>query len=166
MIIKNYYEIMGISQFATQEEIKNAYTGIVKTYHSNISLFSCTNEAISKLTEAYDVLSNIDKRMEYDKILTPQANTALKNSAYESYVKTIEESESDFALWLKEYLKRERENYECNIYDRCQLETDYLKALKREMKNGSGLYESLMKILGNNDESYIKDSIIVKKKSL
>lgn len=62
--MKNYYNILGISENATQDDIKKAYRQLAKKYHPDVD--SSYEEKFKEITEAYEVLSDDDKRKEYD----------------------------------------------------------------------------------------------------
>ncbi|HDJ99731.1 MAG TPA: molecular chaperone DnaJ [Firmicutes bacterium] len=64
---KDYYEILGVDRNATPEEIKRAYRKLVKKYHPD--LHKDDPEAAKKMAEineAYEVLSDPEKRKRYD----------------------------------------------------------------------------------------------------
>jgi curved DNA-binding protein CbpA len=62
---KDYYKILGINQTASEKEIKNAYYTLAKKYHPDLNQGK-TNEQFKEMTAAYDILSNPDKRKQYD----------------------------------------------------------------------------------------------------
>ncbi len=63
----NYYEILEISRNASEEVIKNAYRALVKKYHPDKNGNSIiTDERMRKINEAYEVLSDKEKRAIYD----------------------------------------------------------------------------------------------------
>ncbi len=65
---KDYYEILGIDKDATDEDIKKAYRSMAKKYHPD--LHPGDKEAEQKfkeINEAYEVLSNPDKKAQYDR---------------------------------------------------------------------------------------------------
>ena len=65
--MKNYYEILGISHTATQEEIKQAYHKLAKKYHPDINPNNKqAEEQLKEINEAYNTLSDIDKKTDYD----------------------------------------------------------------------------------------------------
>jgi len=63
---KDYYEILGISKNATKEEIKKAYKKLAMKYHPDVSKEKDAAEKFKKISEAYAVLSDEEKRKQYD----------------------------------------------------------------------------------------------------
>lgn len=66
MAEKNFYEILGVSETATEDEIKKAFRKLAQKYHPDAG---GDEEKFKEISEAYDVLSNPDKRKEYDNLL-------------------------------------------------------------------------------------------------
>ncbi|MFB6241311.1 MAG: molecular chaperone DnaJ [Candidatus Nanosalina sp.] len=64
---KEYYEILGVSEDASQEEIKKAYREKAKKYHPDSNSDTADGEKFKKINKAYDVLSDEDKRKKYDR---------------------------------------------------------------------------------------------------
>jgi len=65
----NHYDTLGISQGATSLEIKNAYRGLVKIYHPDLSKAPDAHERMQAINEAYEVLSDSYARNLYDLLL-------------------------------------------------------------------------------------------------
>ncbi len=65
---KNYYDILGVSEKASQEEITAAKNEMAKRYHpdANIKNGIDTTEKMQEILEAYHILSDPDRRSEYD----------------------------------------------------------------------------------------------------
>ncbi len=64
---KDYYEVMGVSKNATEAEIKKAYRELAKKYHPDLHPGDKQAEAKFKdVNEAYEVLSDKNKRARYD----------------------------------------------------------------------------------------------------
>ncbi|MFG6385265.1 MAG: molecular chaperone DnaJ [Muribaculaceae bacterium] len=64
---RDYYEVLGVSKTATPEEIKKAYRKMAIKYHPDKNPGDKeAEEKFKEAAEAYDVLSNADKRQKYD----------------------------------------------------------------------------------------------------
>lgn len=63
---KDYYKIMGLSQDATEKDIKQAYRKLARQYHPDLNKASNAEEQFKEMGEAYEVLKNPEKRAEYD----------------------------------------------------------------------------------------------------
>ena len=63
---KDYYEVLGVSKTATEAEIKSAFRKLAKKYHPDVSKEENAAEKFKECQEAYAVLSDPDKRRQYD----------------------------------------------------------------------------------------------------
>lgn len=61
---KNYYDILGVSKTATQDEIRKSYRNLCKKYHPDKNKGDDTK--IKEVNEAYAVIGDEEKRKEYD----------------------------------------------------------------------------------------------------
>ncbi|MFN7065325.1 MAG: DnaJ C-terminal domain-containing protein [Aquificaceae bacterium] len=68
-MIKDYYWILGVDRRATKEEIKRAYRRLAKEWHPDINPDPKAKERFREINEAYHILSDEEKRREYDRIL-------------------------------------------------------------------------------------------------
>ncbi len=67
MKYKDYYEILGVSKDADEKEIKSAYRKLAKKYHPDLNKDDDkAAEKFKEVSEAYEVLSDKDKRKKYD----------------------------------------------------------------------------------------------------
>ena len=65
--VKDYYEILGVDRSADEQAIKKAYRKLAKKYHPDTNKGNAQAEVkFKEATEAYAVLSDPEKRKEYD----------------------------------------------------------------------------------------------------
>ncbi|WAM08738.1 DnaJ C-terminal domain-containing protein [Mycoplasmopsis cynos] len=71
---RDYYEILGVNKNATEKEIKTAYRSLAKQYHPDKLKDGTSDQKMKELNEAYEILSNSEKRNIYDKYGRDAAN--------------------------------------------------------------------------------------------
>src|SRR6266550_7004224 len=68
MAKRDYYEILGVAKSASADEIKKAYRKVAMQYHPDRNPGDKTaEEKFKEAAEAYEVLSDADKRAQYDR---------------------------------------------------------------------------------------------------
>ncbi|MFV0499678.1 MAG: molecular chaperone DnaJ [Bacilli bacterium] len=63
---KDYYEVLGVSKSSDEKEIKSAFRKLAKKYHPDVSKEDNAEEKFKEAQEAYSVLSDSQKRSQYD----------------------------------------------------------------------------------------------------
>ena len=63
---KDYYEVLGVSKDASDAEIKSAFRKLAKQYHPDVNKEEGAEEKFKEVQEAYEVLSDENKRRQYD----------------------------------------------------------------------------------------------------
>ena len=64
---RDYYEILGVGKNATDAELKNAFRQLVRKYHPDVNKEPGAEDRFKEINEAYQVLSDPDKRAAYDR---------------------------------------------------------------------------------------------------
>lgn len=90
---ENYYEVLGVSQTATAEEIKKSYKRLAMKYHPDRGTDDSDEEKFKIISEAYETLHKPEKRAVYDQVLKygaagPQAGSAGNPYSNERYTAT------------------------------------------------------------------------------
>ncbi len=76
---KKYYEILGVSQDASSDEIKRAFRKKAREYHPDVNKAPDAEEKFKELGQAYEVLMDDEKRSMYDRY----GEDGLKNAGYD-----------------------------------------------------------------------------------
>ncbi len=72
---KNHYTALGVSRDASTEEIKRAYYEAAQRLHPDKNKYPGETEMFLEVQQAYEVLSNAERRAKYDATLSPDATT-------------------------------------------------------------------------------------------
>jgi len=122
----DYYEILGVKESATQDEIKTAYYDLTKKYHPDVTQGDDDGARIFvRVTEAYEVLGNASLRQKYDQgvlDLDSEFRQAHRPAAepieHEEFYKsrstrtsvplTTRQSAHEFDKWSSELYKKQR----------------------------------------------------------
>src|SRR5690625_5022776 len=63
---RDYYEVLGVGKDATPEEIRKAYRKLARKYHPDVNKEPDAEGKFKEAKEAYETLSNEQKRAQYD----------------------------------------------------------------------------------------------------
>ncbi|MEI7648518.1 MAG: DnaJ domain-containing protein, partial [Methanomicrobiales archaeon] len=76
----DYYEILGIPRNADDKEVKKAYRNLARKYHPDVCKDKGAEEKFKKINEAYSVLSDEQKKAQYDNMGHETFTNASKGS--------------------------------------------------------------------------------------
>ena len=65
---KDYYDVLGVSRDASQDDIRRAYRKLAREYHPDLNADPDAEDRFKELGEAYEVLSDQEKRGRYDRL--------------------------------------------------------------------------------------------------
>ena len=64
---RDYYDVLGVGRSASDEEIKKAFRKLAFQYHPDRNKDNGAEDKFKEINEAYEVLSDTDKRASYDR---------------------------------------------------------------------------------------------------
>ncbi len=133
--MKTLYEILGVSETATSEEIKKAYRKLAKEHHPDTNSDWSEEEKklhaeiFSEITDAYEILINEETRKEYDEKLKEKRSKRSKTSKNNS---NYYEEDYDYS-YEYEYFSKKRERFNKRFKDvNKEILKKYLRKHKRK----------------------------------
>ena len=132
--MRTYYDILEIEQNASINEIKKAYKKLALKYHPDVNKAINANEKFIEINEAYEFLSDSEKRKIYDALISSNNQKQKKES-------------DDFENWKRQarekaekYSKTEYANFKENIIDKI---TEAYETTKKGAQVGCAIYFGL-----------------------
>lgn len=148
------YEVLEVSENASEEVIEKAYKVLAKKYHPDLQSEANKKSAenkMKKINEAYDVLGNEEKRKEYDRTLEQQRREEKLKQEMELERKRLEK---------EEYNQQNQVGSDINNTNETELQRqlrEYEKDLKRkEMQQRQKMQENLNREYENAYYNYLR----------
>ena len=91
-MLRDYYDILEVSENASSSEIKRAYRRLARKYHPDSGDPSASESIFQEVTEAYTVLSDKEKRAEYDEEREPKEKSFDSRGSTEPKVNSQQKS--------------------------------------------------------------------------
>lgn len=137
--MKTLYEILGVSETATSEEIKKAYRKLAKEHHPDTNSDWSEEEKkmhaefFSEITDAYEILINEETRKDYDEKLKEKRSKRSRTSKNNSnYYEEDYDYEDDYS-YEYDYFSKKRERFNKRFKDvNKEILKKYLRKHKRK----------------------------------
>jgi DnaJ-class molecular chaperone len=147
---KNYYKILGVSHDDDEKTIKKAYYKLSYTFHPDKG---GDPNVFSEITEAYDILYNIESRKEYDLKSKFGSNY---NEYFELFDINVDFSYDEGKEKLEKFKKYEVYNIQINIDDSFDGSLEYERWVKCKSCDGTGKDFSSKIIIRDTEGNIVK----------
>jgi len=147
---KNYYKILGVSHDDDEKTIKKAYYKLSYTFHPDKG---GDPNVFSEITEAYDILYNIESRKEYDLKSKFGSNY---NEYFELFDINVDFSYDEGKEKLEKVKKYEVYNIQINIDDSFDGSLEYERWVKCKSCDGTGKDFSSKIIIRDTEGNIVK----------
>ncbi len=152
---ENYYEILEVNKNASPEIIEKAYKTLVKKYHPDLqedNLKNIYEEKIKKINEAYDILSNSEKRKNYDLNLK---NTFISSDDYNNLINENINLKNEIN-YLKNNLNNLQKNINSNYNNTEHMNNNSYKNYNNAQHVNNNSYNNYNKNQENINNAYAK----------
>ncbi|WP_334331002.1 molecular chaperone DnaJ [Candidatus Phytoplasma prunorum] len=127
---RDYYEILGISRDANNEDIRKAYRKMAKQYHPDISKERDSEKKFKEVQEAYEVLSDPNKKTNYDNFGHQNVNGS---DGFEGFSSNFGDFDDIFNNLFSKNSRNTRKS--SDLDERIEMEIDFIEAVLGTKKN-------------------------------
>ena len=122
--MKNYYKILQVNKNASQDVIAKVYKVLAKKYHpdTNLDNKEITEEKFKEISEAYEILSDENKRKEYDIMLEEYEKNNFENPQLQNLRNYCTQLEQEMDFLKNENNKQIQHEYNYNEVQKQNLE--------------------------------------------
>lgn len=171
MLNLDYYKVLGVPVKATQDDLKKAYRAAVRKYHPDLHKGDPqAHKKMSEVNEAYETLSNPNKRQQYDlrnstpRVInfTPPKQENMQNKGSASWKFEGEDLREEFESFFKGFGKQPTEQQAPTFYSSYYNNfIDEDRPIKKEAEQGKDLTKKLTlttgeALLGTKKEVKVK----------
>ena len=120
---KGYYLILGVAESASYQEIKISYRRLTRKYHPDRNNSSYSEDMIKKINAAFEILSDREKRQQYDKMNYENVQTEvdhgnMPNQDGSEPFNNNSHADTNYYNWYKQYTAAENVGKDdSNIHD-------------------------------------------------
>jgi curved DNA-binding protein CbpA len=111
--MSTYYDILGISPYADDDAIKDAYRKKAKEFHPDLNN-GTRGDLFIQISEAFDILSNPFSRTKYDLSLKLKEQSSTTPNTQNS---SIKEKQSERFSYFDEYSENRRKRYNSIFFE-------------------------------------------------
>lgn len=151
------YEVLEVSENASEEVIEKAYKVLAKKYHPDLQSEANKKSAenkMKKINEAYDILGNADKRKEYDRTLEQQRREEKLKQEMELERQRLEKEQANQASYMNGY-NSSADNMNADEMQEQRLKYEK-KLRKEEMQQRQKMQENLNREYENAYYNYLR----------
>jgi curved DNA-binding protein CbpA len=106
-----YYKTLGVSEDSSYHDIRKAYRRLVRKHHPDRNTSSHSGDMIKKINAAFEILSDKDKRKQYD-VTSPIQNSSLSTD----YQTKVDKKSQQPHESLRNPAAKPRKSYESTVY--------------------------------------------------
>lgn len=151
--MRNYYELLGISINATEQEIKEAYHKQARKYHPDNNPGQDTTDIMQELTLAYNTLRITNSRRQYDATLKHQHRTS---TSYSTGYSSKKQNTNDFWSAVDEVMRKNQEAQARMKKQQQEREERMRKAQEEMIRKYIKFYSDDIVYNMNNKQKFIK----------
>ena len=139
----DYYADLGVSKDASADEIKKAYRKLAFKYHPDQNPGDkAAEEKFKKITAAYDVLGDEEKRRQYD-------NGGYQSDTYQQWTGTYSNAYGDFWSWFTNANAAQQKQEEHQPYEEYESQPHYTYHYEYKKRNVFVYFaQNLLKVAG------------------
>ena len=139
----DYYADLGVSKDASADEIKKAYRKLAFKYHPDQNPGDkAAEEKFKKITAAYDVLGDEEKRRQYD-------NGGYQSDTYQQWTGTYSNAYGDFWSWFTNAASAQQKQEKQQPYEEYESQPHYTYHYEYKKRNVfTYLLSNVLKVLG------------------